>query len=79
MLRCKAEEAGSVYVEVDPRIHAPSQTCHISGRREKKPLSQRWHTLPSGERIGRDENAARVILQLSLGWEPSRRGEEDGQ
>jgi len=79
LLRCKAEEAGSVYVEVDPRIHAPSQTCHISGRREKKPLSQRWHTLPSGERIGRDENAARVILQLSLGWEPSRRGEDGGQ
>lgn len=79
LLRCKAEEAGSVYVEVDPRVHAPTQTCHISGRREYKPQSQRWHTLPSGERMGRDENAARVILQISLGWEPPRRREDGGQ
>lgn len=76
LLRCKAEEAGSAYVEINPLIHKPSQTCHVSGRVVKKPLSQRWHELPNGQRIGRDENAARVILQLSLGWEPPLRVED---
>lgn len=71
----KAEEAGSHIHQVDTLREKPSQTCHVSGTRKKKKLSERVHVLPDGRTIGRDENAARVLLKLSQGWEPSRRGE----
>lgn len=74
MLACKAEEAGGRIVEVDPRVAAPTQTCHQSGKRTKKPLGQRWHELPDGGRMGRDENAARVLLQYAMGREPTQQG-----
>jgi len=39
----KAESAGGVTREGDPRISAPSQSC-VCGARKKKPLSLRVHT-----------------------------------
>lgn len=82
MLACKAEEAGGTVVWVEPREAAPTQTCCESGQRTKKPLGQRWHELPDGRRLSRDENAARVLLGYALragkenprGREPAQRG-----
>ena len=61
-LRYKAEEAGIWVMEAPTRTLAPSQTCHACGRREKKPLGQRWHACPCGASCSRDENAGRVLL-----------------
>jgi hypothetical protein len=76
LLKCKAEEAGIRYVEVDPIKHKPSQTCSLSAQRLKKSLSQRSHRLPDGSLISRDLNSARVILLISLGWHASPTGWE---
>ncbi|GAB6068894.1 RNA-guided endonuclease TnpB family protein [Methylothermus subterraneus] len=70
MLRYKAEEAGALAIEADPRQLKPSQRCHRCGRQEKKPLSQRWHDCPCGVSCSRDENAARVLM----GWVMERIG-----
>jgi putative transposase len=65
MLRYKAEEAGSVLVEVDPR-HT-SQTCPQCGAIRKKELSQRRHScLDCGFECHRDVAAALVILRRGL-------------
>lgn len=66
MLSYKAEEAGGEYTEIATRKHKPSQTCCMCGRQEKKPLSQRMHICPCGAHMGRDENSARVILNIAL-------------
>ena len=79
ILKCKAEEAGIPYVEVDPLKHKPSQTCSVSALQAKKTLAQRMHRLPDGSLIPRDLNAARVILLISLGWIPTRAGWEPCQ
>ncbi len=71
MLRYKAEEAGSTLIEVDPRTHKPSQTCSGGGLSRKKALSERSHVLPDGSVISRDLNAARNLLHIALGREPS--------
>lgn len=76
LLKCKAEEAGTCQVvEIEPLHRKPSQTCHVSGRVERKELFQRTHLLPSGELLSRDRNSARVLLQFAWGWEPSPQGE----
>jgi putative transposase len=80
MLRYKAEEAGIQLVEVPTRQVKPSQTCSGCGKQAKKPLAERHHRCECGLVIGRDENAARVMLNWALsgrpaGWEPSGRGE----
>ncbi|BCX82761.1 hypothetical protein MIT9_P2347 [Methylomarinovum caldicuralii] len=62
ILRYKAEEAGALAMEADPRRLKPSQRCHRCGRLKKKPLSQRWHDCPCGASCSRDENAARVLM-----------------
>lgn len=72
MLRYKAEEAGCAIIEVDPRKHKPSQTCSGSGKSRAKSLSERWHALPDGSVIDRDLNAARNLLNLALGREPTQ-------
>ena len=79
-LKYKAEEAGIFWKEIPTREVKPSQTCSNCGRQEKKALSQRTHPCSCGLVLGRDENAARVILNWALtqdasGWEPSRCGE----
>lgn len=66
MLKYKAEEAGTRYIEVPTRKVKPSQTCSGCGKQEKKALQQRRHECPCGTRLSRDENAARVILNWAL-------------
>ena len=66
MLKCKAEEAGIEYVEINTRKVKPSQTCHGCGRQEKKTLATRVHICPCGTGCGRDANAAKVILNWAL-------------
>lgn len=61
-LSCKAEEAGRMIVEVDPRF--TSQTCSGCGRVEKKALSTRIHECPCGLTLDRDINAAINIKRL---------------
>jgi putative transposase len=72
MLAYKAEEAGSTIIEIDPRLHRPSQTCSGGGPARKKSLSERAHVLPDGSVISRDLNAARNLLNLALGREPTQ-------
>jgi putative transposase len=72
MLAYKAEEAGSTIIEIDPRLHRPSQTCSGGGPARKKSLAEREHVLPDGSVISRDLNAARNLLNLALGREPAQ-------
>ena len=64
MLNCKAEEAGSRILEVDPAF--TSQMCSQCGTIAKKELHVRVHDCPCGLRISRDINAAKNILTLGL-------------
>ena len=66
LLKTKAEEAGSMWVEVPTRQVKPSQTCHRCGLQRKKPLSERTHQCGCGASCSRDENAARVMLNWVL-------------
>lgn len=66
LLRTKAEEAGSMWVEVPTRLVKPSQTCHRCGIQRKRPLSERTHHCICGANCSRDENAARVMLNWAL-------------
>ncbi len=66
LLKTKAEEAGSLWVEVPTRQAKPSQTCHRCGIQRKKLLSERKHQCDCGASCSRDENAARVMLNWAL-------------
>jgi len=66
MLKYKAEEAGIELIEINTRKVKPSQTCHGCGRQAKKSLAIRKHVCECGMSAGRDENAARVILNWAL-------------
>ena len=66
MLKCKAEEAGIELIEIPTRQVKPSQTCSSCGHQEKKLLSVRKHDCACGAKLGRDENAARVILNWAF-------------
>lgn len=66
LLKVKAEEAGSLFVEVPTRQVKPSQTCHRCGAQRKKLLSERKHQCDCGASCSRDENAARVMLNWAL-------------
>ncbi|OIP14409.1 MAG: hypothetical protein AUK53_05385 [Betaproteobacteria bacterium CG2_30_59_46] len=66
LLKTKAEEAGSLWVEVPTRQVKPSQTCHRCGIQRKKLLSERTHRCSCGASCSRDENAARVMLNWAL-------------
>lgn len=57
----KAEEAGKQVTRNNARNS--SNECSMSGEIKKKPLSQRFHVLPNGEKIHRDHNAALNILR----------------
>jgi len=63
-LRCKAEDAGAVVVEVDPAY--TSQTCPACGTVQAKTLAERRHACACGLTLHRDEAAARVILARGL-------------
>jgi putative transposase len=60
----KAERAGKLFVQVDPR--GTSQTCPRCGRVEKKTLSQRYHECPCGYHDTRDHASSLVILERGL-------------
>ncbi|SDP01991.1 putative transposase [Paenibacillus sp. yr247] len=60
----KAESAGRVVVQVDPR--GTSQQCSECGNIVKKSLAERIHRCPCGYTGDRDINAARNILQRAL-------------
>jgi putative transposase len=66
MLRAKAEEAGVAWLEVPTQTVKPSQTCSGCGRQQKKTLAERTHRCGCGTVLGRDENAARVMLTWAL-------------
>ena len=66
LLKTKAEEAGSLWVEVPTRQVKPSQTCCRCGFQRKKLLSERKHRCTCGAECSRDENAARVMLNWAL-------------
>lgn len=65
MLCCKAEEAGSRVVKVNPS--GTSQECSQCGKTVSKDLSVRMHRCPHcGLVLDRDVNAARNILKRAL-------------
>lgn len=59
ILETKAEEARRIVERVDAKY--TSQICSSCGRKEKKELSQRWHSCPCGCELHRDHNAAQNI------------------
>lgn len=61
MIRYKAERAGGVMIEVDPR--RTSQECSSCGVVVAKALSMRRHVCPCGADLHRDHNAAINILK----------------
>lgn len=71
ILECKAAEAGIQWIEVPTRQVKPSQTCHRCGAQRKKSLNERRHVCPCGTNCGRDENAARVMLNWALTGKPA--------
>lgn len=64
MLSYKAEKAGRVFVEVDPKY--TSQDCSACGERVKKDLAIRIHNCSCGLSLHRDHNAAINILLRGL-------------
>lgn len=75
MLRYKAEWAGGVLVEVDPR--RTSQECSFCGVTVAKALSERRHGCACGAELHRDHNAAINILQRGLVAHRAARGTGD--
>ena len=74
MLRYKAAEAGTEYVEVPSRTVKPTQRCWKCWSVRKKRLDERQHVCPCGVVLGRDRNSARVNLLWALaqtGREPA--------
>ncbi len=64
-LAYKAESAGRVLVEVDPR--GTSQRCSGCGVEVRKTLKDRWHDCPAcGLSVPRDYNSAMEVLRLGL-------------
>jgi putative transposase len=77
ILRAKAEEAGRVFVEVNPS--GTTQRCSGCGQYVPKTLAQRIHACPTcGLVLGRDENAAWNILHLAQGPDGAFRRERSG-
>lgn len=78
MLRYKAEEAGSLFMEAPTRKLKPSQRCPACDAVQKKVLSERMHICPCGHTEPRDAASARVCLNWAMaeasGREPSRAG-----
>jgi putative transposase len=66
ILRYKAAEAGTLYIEAPTRMLKPSQRCHACDAVVKKPLRERWHTCTCGASCGRDVNSALVLLHWGI-------------
>ncbi|WP_341826570.1 transposase [Vibrio cholerae] len=67
LLRYKAEEASSEFVEVPTKQVKPSQTCPDCGAKKKKTLADRWHSCDCGCKKPRDVASAQVNLNWALG------------
>lgn len=78
MLRYKAEEAGSEFLLAPTRKLKPSQRCPACGTLQKKRLDERIHHCSCGCRLGRDEAAARVVLDHGLACEAARQDHPAG-
>jgi putative transposase len=64
-LAYKAERAGKLFVQVDPR--GTSQICSSCGKLVPKSLSDRWHDCPyCGLHLSRDHNASINILNRGV-------------
>jgi putative transposase len=64
-LAYKAERAGKLFVQVDPR--GTSQGCSCCGKLVPKSLSDRWHDCPyCGLHLSRDYNASINILHRGI-------------
>ena len=74
MLRYKAEEAGSEFLEAETRRLKPSQRCPDCGAVRKKDLALRIHDCPCGCHLGRDKAAALVLLRWGLEQRDAREG-----
>jgi len=71
----KAEEAGSLYREIETKRWMPTQTCSGCGQKVWKTLSDREHICPyCGLELGRDENSSRVCLNVVLYNKPVKDG-----
>ena len=68
MLRYKAEKAGGVCVEVDPR--GTSQTCPECGIIAAKTLATREHRCECGCFLDRDVAAAKIVHLRAFGFAP---------
>jgi putative transposase len=68
MLRTKAEEAGSWYIETPTKTLKPSQRCSNCWElpKRKKTLADRWHRCACGCELSRDQNGARVNLEWAF-------------
>lgn len=66
MLRYKAEEAGSEFLEAETRKLKPSQRCPSCGSIRKKALALRTHDCACRCRMSRDQAAAAVLLAWGL-------------
>lgn len=78
MLRYKAEEAGSEFLLAPTRQLKPSQRCPACGTVSRKRLDERIHICSCGCRLGRDEAAARVLLNHGLACEAARQDHPAG-
>jgi putative transposase len=68
MLEYKCSEASVKYLEINPREHAPTQSCSSCRARSPKDLRERVHACSDcGLTIGRDLNAALNILRIGFG------------
>jgi hypothetical protein len=68
-VRNKIRAARGELIEFGKRNTCLSQFCHLRGTYTKKPLSQRYHQLPDGTRVGRDVYSAflaRFVLDNRL-------------
>ncbi len=66
MLRYKAAEAGSEFLEANTRKLKPSQRCPDCDAVRKKALDVRVHHCACGCRLTRDEASSRVLLNWAL-------------
>jgi hypothetical protein len=69
VVRNKIRAARGELIEFGKRNTCLSQFCHLRGTYTKKPLSQRYHQLPDGTRVGRDVYSAflaRFVLDNRL-------------
>jgi putative transposase len=67
MIDYKAEEADSEFTKIKTKKWKPSQTCSGCGRLVQKELSDRRHSCTyCGLELSRDENSARVCLNVAL-------------